>query len=322
MQQGFFFPGVNPPPTGTNVPLLDLRAGTPGTPINVRYDTTWPSEVPELRVGETLVKPKNGLPQIAGQSSVEILYQQSLQTQGRTNVQLIDPIRIRSVPLAQLPADVETRNRAGNLYFPTLPPYLKAVSAMTRSLAGCGSPANLSSHPRANRISCSTYFLHATGFSRRIIDRRGLAGCRCDSCGAGDKCRSGTGELHGFDSLALTGGNAEGTGYVTVAFGNSTNLSAPAEPISLSVIRVSCPLYRGELKVIESPNPLAEQLTLRHSGDFAGRSGDFEFEWRTLPPVDGLPSPEPPAQWAPFQPSPITGIGAVDITISGPVSTR
>jgi hypothetical protein len=81
---------------------------------------------------------------------------------------------------------------------------------------------------------------------------------------------------------------------VTLAFGNSTILSAPAEPVSLSIIRVTCPLYRGELKVIESSNPLAEQLALRHSGDFAGRPDDFEFEWRTLPPVDGLPSTAAP----------------------------
>jgi len=84
------------------------------------------------------------------------------------------------------------------------------------------------------------------------------------------------------------------------------------------VIKVTCPLYRGELNVIESPNPLAEQLTLRHSGDFAGRPGDFEFEWRTMPPVDGLPSTLPPEQWVQAQANPATGIGAVDFTISGP----
>src|SRR5690606_15396060 len=61
VQPGFFFPGGDPPPVGANVPLLDLRAETPGTPINVRFETTWPDDVPELRVGETLVKPKNGL---------------------------------------------------------------------------------------------------------------------------------------------------------------------------------------------------------------------------------------------------------------------
>jgi hypothetical protein len=63
-------------------------------------------------------------------------------------------------------------------------------------------------------------------------------------------------------------------------------------------------LYRGELKVIESPNPLAEKLTLRHSGDFAGSPDEFEFEWRTLPPVDGLPSTLPPEQWVQVQASP------------------
>ena len=70
--------------------------------------------------------------------------------------------------------------------------------------------------------------------------------------------------------------------------------------------------------MVESPNPLAEQLTLRHSGDFSGRPDDFEFEWRTLPPVDGKPSTLPPAQWGTFQPSPATGVGAVDVTIAGP----
>src|SRR5204862_527292 len=122
----------------------------------------------------------------------------------------------------------------------------------------------------------------------------------------------------GFDSLALTAGDAQATGYVTLAFGNSTNLTAPADPISLSVLKVTCPPYRGELKVIESPNPLAEKLTLRHSGDFAGQPDQFEFEWRTLPPVDGLPSSASPDQWVPVQASPVTGIGAVDFTIAGP----
>ena len=113
MQPGFFFPS-NQPAVGTSIPFLDKHAGTPGTPINVRFDAAWPAAVPELRVGETLVKPKNGLPQIAGQSSVEILYQQALPTQDRVSVRLIDPGRTRFVALAQLPTDVTTRVRAGS----------------------------------------------------------------------------------------------------------------------------------------------------------------------------------------------------------------
>jgi hypothetical protein len=68
-------------------------------------------------------------------------------------------------------------------------------------------------------------------------------------------------------------------------------------------------------RIAESPG---EQLTLRHSGDFAGRPDDFEFEWRTLPPVDGLPSTLPPAQWVRRSAESGDGRGAVDITIAGP----
>jgi hypothetical protein len=59
-QPGFFFPGPNPPPLGSEVPWLDLNAGTPGTPQNIGYTVSWPVSVPQLQLGETLVKPKNG----------------------------------------------------------------------------------------------------------------------------------------------------------------------------------------------------------------------------------------------------------------------
>jgi hypothetical protein len=318
MQPGFFF-ASNQPPLGASVPFLDRQAGTAGTPINVRFDAIWPNMVPELRVGETLVKPKNGLPQIAGQSSVEILYQQSLPTQGRTSVRLIDPVQTRSVPLAQLPTDVQTRVRAGLIYFPTLPPQLEG---------------RVSYDPVAHRLQFRGEFVEPPAGESYLLlniltprERAVLAGLTTNpgwQTAVAALATQATSvvdvlpESNGFDSLALTAGDAQGIGYVTLAFGNSTNLSAPAEPISLSIIKVACPLYRGELKVIESPNPLAEKLTLRHSGDFAGRPDDFEFEWRTLPPVDGLPSSLPPEQWVRVQANPATGIGAVDFTIAGP----
>ncbi len=319
MQPGFFYPGANPPTVGVDVPLLDLRAGTPGTPINIRYDATWPAEVPELRVGETLVKPKSGLPQIAGQTSVEILYQQSVAQKSVSSVRLIDPVRIRSVPLAQLPPDVQTRSRGGNLYFPTLPPHLEGrvsydpVAHLLRLQGEFVEPPAGESYLLLNVLTPRDQAVLA-GLTANPAWRQAVENLAEQAVSILDVPP----DSPGFDSLALTAGDALGTGYVTLAFGNSTNLSAPAEPISLSILRVTCPLYRGELKVIESPNPLAEQLSLRHSGDFAGRPDDFEFEWRTLPPVDGLPSPLPPEQWVLFQPSPATGIGAVDVTLSGP----
>jgi hypothetical protein len=319
VQSNFFFPGANPPAVGSNVPWLDARAGTPGTPIDIRYETIWPEDAPELRVGETLVRPKSGLPDIDGQSSVEILYEQSLPQSDRSSVRLIDPIQMRTAPLAQLPGTIETRNRAGNFYFPTLPPYLEG---------------RVSYDPVGRLLRLAGEFVEPPAGESYLLlnvltprDRAVLAGLATDAAWqtavntlavqAADLIDVAP-ESAGFDGLALTAGDAQGVGYVTLAFGNSTILSAPSEPISLSVIKVTCPLYRGELKVVESPNPLAEQLTLRHSGDFSGRPDDFEFEWRTLPPVDGLPSTLPPAQWGTFQPSPATGVGAVDITIAGP----
>ena len=60
-----------------------------------------------------------------------------------------------------------------------------------------------------------------------------------------------------------------------------------------------------------------EKITLRHSGDFAGQAENYIFEWRTRPPVDGLPPVNPPEQWSGFTPKPATGEGALDITIEG-----
>jgi hypothetical protein len=319
LQPGFFMPGPNPPPLGADVPLLDLRAGTPGTPINVHFDTTWPADVPELRAGETLVKPKNGLPQISGQTSVEILYQQAQAKGQGPSVHLIDPIRPRNVPLAQLPPDVQTRVRGGTLYFPALPPHLEnrvSYDPATRQLRFNGEfvepPAGepyLLLNVLTPRDKAAVLALTTDSNFRNAVESLAAQAAQIMEVPS---------NATDFDSLALTAGQGSSTGYVSLAFGNSTNLSAPAEPISVNVIRVSCPLYRGELKVIESPNPLAEQLTLRHSGDFAGRPDDFEFEWRTLPPVDGLPSTALPERWTQFAPIPATGVGAVDITITGP----
>ncbi|MEM7049879.1 MAG: hypothetical protein AAF604_09470 [Acidobacteriota bacterium] len=130
---------------------------------------------------------------------------------------------------------------------------------------------------------------------------------------------------------ALSAGNAQGTGYLTLAFNEDETLSPL--PVDLQVIRVDClevattpptqSTYQGELDVIFPDNVFDEQLTLRHSGDFMGRSGDYRFEWYFHPDEDGTP-PEPLPDpdggqlngW--FQFFPEDGdIGANSITIKG-----
>jgi hypothetical protein len=316
VQQGFYFP-TNPPALGAHVPWLDLRAGTPGVPHDITYVISWPT-VPELRVAETLVKPKYGLPDLSLQSSAEIIYQQSLALGQGSSVKLIDPTVERTANLAQLPADATTVNQAGKFYFPTLPPQLRS---------------RLSYDPINGKLRFKGEFVQpALGEGYILLnvltdrEKAILLGLSNDpafqiainqlAVAAGSIEPVGNNTL-GFDSLALTAGASQGLGYVTFATGNNTNLSGEAEPISLHILKVTCPVYTGEIKAILSANPFDEKITLRHSGDFAGRTDDYIFEWRTLPPVDGLPPAGDPSTWAIFTPVPANGQGAVDITIAG-----
>ena len=317
-QPGFFFPGLNQPAPGSEVPWLDLNAGTPGTPQNIGYTVSWPISVPQLQFGESLVKPKNGLPGVGDMVSAEVIYQQSIARGTGESVKLIDPTRIRQVDLAQPPSDVQTSQSRGLTYFPTLPPHLRTniwYDPLEHRLKFIGSfiePVAGEYYLRLNVI---------TARERQVL----LALSREPAFQAAVSALSliaaqpllvppNTPFKH---PLALTAGQAQGVGFVTIAENNSTNLNAPADPVALHIVRVTCPVYRGELKVILSDNPLDEKITLRHSGDFAGKADDYIFEWRTEPPVDGLPSAKPFDQWSLFVPTPPTGAGASDITIEG-----
>ncbi|HWQ91160.1 MAG TPA: hypothetical protein VN673_05780, partial [Clostridia bacterium] len=332
IQPGFYFPSnyfvyfptnvaaTNLPPVGTHFPWLDLRAGTPRTPHDVTYTVNWPA-TQELRVGETLVKRKNHLPEISSQTSVEIIYQQSLATGQEQSAKLIDPKRIVEVTnVMSLPGDVATYQSGGRTWFPALPPHLRprlwydGVSKALRYEGWFMEPPG------------GEYYLLLNVITDR--DRQELLKLTQDPVFQGHLNALAEKAAHvievppntPFDRLAVTAGAASGRGYVTLAFGNSTNLTPVNGPVDLEIFSVNCPLYRGELKVIQSEGPFDEKLTLRHTGDFAGRADDYIFEWRTLPPdpVTGDPQTSIPFdQWAPYMPQPSSGQGALDITIEG-----
>ena len=44
-----------------------------------------------------------------------------------------------------------------------------------------------------------------------------------------------------------------------------------------------------EAKVILSDNPLAEKVTLMHTGDMGGATDKFKYDWRIASPEDGSP---------------------------------
>jgi hypothetical protein len=319
--ESYYAPATQPPAPGTHLPWLDLRAGTPGIPIDIHYTIQWPV-APELSVAETLVEPKRGLPGISLQTSVDIIYQQSVARGQGPSAQVIDPTREHEVDLAQIPNDVTTINSGGKIYFPGLPPQLRnrfTYDPIDRRLEFRGelvkTPAGIEKYYlllnviTAREKSVLLDLSQTTSFQAAVNALAAKAASVIEVTPATTK----------FDSLALTAGFAEGTGFVTLAFANNEVLAPEASRVGLAVIKVSCPLYQGDLKVIASDNPFDEKLTLRHSGDFAGRPGDYLFEWRTLPPdpITGLPPARPPEQWANFNPVPASGQGAVDITIAG-----
>lgn len=90
------------------------------------------------------------------------------------------------------------------------------------------------------------------------------------------------------DSYALTA-TGPGNGYVTLIAGNGRAFTPEGEPVTVQILRVSDVLYRGEVNIVESSNPLNERITLQQVVDLAGRTEEYEFEWKIAAPVDGLP---------------------------------
>ena len=104
---GFWVPGTGEPAVGTVLPFLRNPARTgqrlvladtdvtePDEPLSIIYRPTWPSQAAELRVGETLTLPKFGLPQVRGQTSAKVYYEQSIAT-AATADPLLDPPVVR-----------------------------------------------------------------------------------------------------------------------------------------------------------------------------------------------------------------------------------
>lgn len=140
---GFAWPNLPSIPVGTIVPYLRVPGSVAGTyvgapadktttALSITYRPVWPSIPAVIQPGQTLTTPVNGLPAIRGQTSAQILYQQSIATNfnlKKPSVVLVDPTRrkvatLASVGLDRLPSGVLAEPNQGLTYFPNLPPHL------------------------------------------------------------------------------------------------------------------------------------------------------------------------------------------------------
>ena len=92
------------------------------------------------------------------------------------------------------------------------------------------------------------------------------------------------------DSYALTA-IGPGIGYVTLIAGNGRAFTPEGDPVSVKILKVADSLYRGEVNIVESSNPLNEKLVLQQVVDLAAKAEDYRFQWKIAAPVDGLPAP-------------------------------
>ena len=90
-QDGFAFPGMRGLEdevgrivpymlsiSHTAAPLEESNLSDQSEPLHIVYRPVWPRTTATLNRGDTLTLPKYGLPAMRGQSSAEVIYQQSL----------------------------------------------------------------------------------------------------------------------------------------------------------------------------------------------------------------------------------------------------
>lgn len=352
---GFFFPSLplnSQPPVGTVTPYLrplnpdGTYEGAPvygnatgsdqeadGNALGITYRPVWPENVPILQMAETLTTPKRGLPAARGQSSLEVLYQQSHTVGGETfeSAVLHDPTREKSFALSTpgdtgvldgIPPSVKSQTYQGKTYFPNLPPHLaeRLFFDPTRgaygelvfkgqfidaplgdkyvflNVLGEGDMAELKALCDINDDKKARWDAAIEGLSavvdtfvenpakpRTYIPNPALR----RTVGATELARV-VNDDQDKDSYALSA-TGPGVGYVSLIAGNGRAFTPEGDPVSVKVIRVVDTLYRGEVNIVESSNPLNERLTLQQVTDLAAKVEDYSFEWKIASPVDGKP---------------------------------
>lgn len=340
-QESFYYPvGAISYQLDQEVPFLDSNTRNPR---DVAYTVTWPKEVLSLRMGETWVRAKNGLPAIEDLDSVQVIYEQGRRADGtgsKDNVKLIDFARMIKVKLsafnglAGIPSDVASQPEGAFRKFNSLPPALaqrldydpmenelRFKGLLTNSVLG--DPWIL---PNVITPLEREVLLHPA-FRGGDVRFQNALSALCDAAaqaheipGPDDIKDPATALV--FDSMAVTAGSSEAEGYVTLAMNNDPDFSSSDTPVDLFIFRVVPELYRGALQVITPASLFDEKLTLVFDGDLAGLPGRYAFEWSTTPSSQ-IPNPSDPAslpggsakiRWDNYT----SGNGRNSITIAGP----
>ncbi len=348
LQAGFWFPSLaTQPDAGSIQPFVAADAGEDlngGDAITLTYLPKWPDDpslekpavLGVLQTAETLTLQKAGLPQVMGQSSAEIIYQQSIALDGPTkpSVALHDPLRgkrvlLEKTALDRMPPSILTTDFGGRTYLQNLPPnlqnrfyfdgfqgakgglnvigeffdeivgedYLNLNQLSAQDIldlkAACPATDTVNKPKWDAAIEALSTTLETFEESKTVPGTYVKIPSQDRVIGAMQRSDI-TSPDTAVTSYALSS-TGQGTGYVTLVFGNGSAFTDSGDPVDMQVIKVSPALYPGDLKVVLSSNPLDEQVVLRHSGDYGGNPENFEFRWRYGFPDNGNPPLGDPA---------------------------
>jgi len=314
-QAGFYFPDYSHN-EGDHVPfIIDKNTGQP---VNVTYTINWPDNVPTMKINQTLIQAMFGLPAIAGQESVDIIYQQSIANGSGESVLLIDPVQTHDVKIDKIPDTIKTEQVGAEKIFSDLTLALRhriSYDPVLSSLKFKGMIVDptlgfdyallnvMSDREKTELLALSDNMDWKNAINALYLQSK-------------NPVIINHSDTDPFEKLALTSGFAQGTGYVTLAMQNKKGLDPL--PVSLEIIKIIPEFDPGDIMVITPQCPFDETLTLRHQGDFAGRTDDYIFEWRYMPDVDGTIPDTSISEWTSFITESSLKKGAIDITIKGP----
>lgn len=321
-QDGFDFPGASrTPEIGAPVPWLSCLDGfdsakmIAGAPAVWTWTVEWPKNVESMKIGQTLTKAADGLPEVWNAKSAAVVYPDD----GGKTALIWDPTAIRTAKIpaglssAATPADLlktfgfdpaegNVTLRGGKYTFKDLPPAIGERFFVNAHLAtadcvclkgelesNAGGDILYPNVLNGDEVLSLKELVPADHAKKSVwdelIDTLPLKPVEPTKLSiAGGKAKV---DYIARDHYALTAMGA--TNYVVLIENDATNSVMKvndSDAISMHVFKVVPEYYAGRVVTREDPlNLLSQQLGILYTEAFAGKADDYEFEWKKATPT-------------------------------------